>query len=155
MKLADETTAAYLNSGFWGAFTLSRLISIPLATRLRPRKIMSIDLVGCLVSVGVILMWSHSSLALWIGAIGFGASTASIFPTTLSMAERRLDINGQITGWFFVGASLGGMFLPWLIGQFFERRGPQTTMVILLIDLLAVSLVFLALIAKGDSKQLA
>lgn len=151
--LADETTAAYLNSGFWGAFTLARLLSIPLARRLRPRIIMSIDLVGCLLSVGVLLLWPHSLLALWIGSIGIGASMASIFPTTLSMAERRLDITGQITGWFFVGASLGAMLLPWLIGQFFERRGPQTTMLILLIDMLAVSLVFLALIAKGDSKQ--
>jgi len=153
ITLANETTAAYLNSGFWGAFTLSRLLSIPLATRLRPRKMMTIDIVGCLLSVGMILLWPHSALALWIGAIGVGASMASIFPTTLSMAERRLNITGQITGWFFVGASLGGMFLPWLIGQFFERSGPQATIRILLFDLLAVALMFLVLIAKGDSKD--
>jgi len=152
-QLADETTAAYLNSAFWGAFTLSRLLSIPLATRLRPRKMMTIDLAGCLLSVGIILLWPQSPLALWIGAIGIGGSMASIFPTTLSMAERRLNITGRITGWFFVGASLGGMFLPWLIGQFFERSGPQVTMSIILVDLLAVVIVFVALIAKGDSKQ--
>ena len=74
-------------------------------------------------------------------------------PTTLNMAERRLNITGQITGWFFIGASSGGMFLPWLIGQFFQSRGPQTTMLIFLFDMFAVTLVFLALVAKGDSKD--
>ena len=37
---------------------------------------------------------------------------ASIFPTTLSLAERHVTITGQVAGWFFVGASLGGMSLP-------------------------------------------
>ena len=153
MGLADETSAAYLNSGFWGAFTLARLLSIPLAKRMRPRIMMSIDLAGCLLSVGAILLWPQSSLELWLGTIGIGASIASIFPTTLNMAERRLNITGQITGWFFIGASSGGMFLPWLIGQFFQSRGPQTTMLIFLFDMFAVTLVFLALVAKGDSKD--
>ncbi len=148
--LADETTAAYLNSAFWGAFTLARLLSIPLATRLRPRNMMSLDLAGCILSIGVLLIWSHSSLALWIGTIGFGISSASIFPTTLSLAERRLDITGRITGWFFVGASSGGMILPWLIGQFFERSGPRTTMFILEVDLLILVAVLWVLISKGD-----
>lgn len=152
-RLADETTAAYLNSGFWAAFTLSRLFSIPLAARLRPRIIMSVDLLGCLVSVGVILLWSHSPLALWLGAIGIGASMASIFPTTLTMAERRLDITGQITGWFFVGASLGGMFLPWLIGQFFERRGTQMTMQIIILDLTLAAIIFLFLVNFGQDQM--
>ncbi len=152
MSLADETSAAYLNSAFWGAFTLARLLSIPLATRFRPRNVMAIDLVGCLASVGIILLWPQSTTALWVGSIGIGVSMASIFPTTLTIAERRLDISGQITGWFFAGASTGGMFLPWLIGQYFEFRGPQTTMIIIFVDLLAVSVVFLSLIAMGDAK---
>ena len=31
LDLADETTAAYLTSAYWGAFTLGRLIAIPIA----------------------------------------------------------------------------------------------------------------------------
>ncbi len=141
-ELADETTAAYLNSAFWGAFTLSRLLSIPIAKYIRPRKMLAIDLVGCLLSIGIILLWPQSAQALWFGSICFGVSMASIFPTTLSMAERRLNITGQITGWFFIGASLGGMFLPWLIGQYFERQGPQTAMTILMIDLVLAVIIF-------------
>jgi hypothetical protein len=43
----------------------------------------------------------------------------------LAFAERRIRITGKITGFFMVGASSGGMALPWLIGQLFEPVGPQ------------------------------
>jgi hypothetical protein len=42
------------------------------------------------------------------------------------LAGRHMTITGQITGAFFVGSSLGGMFLPWLIGQLFVPAGPQS-----------------------------
>ncbi len=125
--LGDATTAAYLTSAFWGALTLGRLLSIPIAARFTPRQVLFGDLVGCLVSVGVLLLWPGVAIATWIGTFGAGFAMASIFPTTLSLAERHMTISGTITAFFFVGGSLGGMALPWLIGQLFERVGPQVT----------------------------
>jgi FHS family Na+ dependent glucose MFS transporter 1 len=116
LGLVEETAAAYLTSAFWGALTVGRLLSIPLAARLRPRTILLLDLAGALLSIGLILVWQDSATALWLGAIGLGFCFASIFPTTLALAERRMTITGQITGWIFVGASLGGAALPWLMG---------------------------------------
>lgn len=116
LGLVEATAAAYLTSAFWGALTAGRLLSIPLAARLRPRTILLLDLVGALVSVGLILIWQNSAAALWLGAVGLGFFFASIFPTTLALAERRMTITGQITGWIFFGASLGGAALPWLMG---------------------------------------
>jgi FHS family Na+ dependent glucose MFS transporter 1 len=146
LDLGGEATAAYLTSAFWGALTLGRLLSIPIAARLRPRTILFWDLVGCLISVGVILWWSDSSTATWLGTVGLGLSMASVFPTTLSLAERGMTITGRVNGWFFVGASMGGMFLPWLIGQLFESVGPQVTMLTILIDLMVAIGVFIVMI---------
>jgi FHS family Na+ dependent glucose MFS transporter 1 len=120
LGLVEKTAAAYLTSAFWGALTAGRLLSIPLAARLRPRTILFLDLMGALVSVGLILIWQNSAAALWLGAIGLGFFFASIFPTTLALAERRMTITGQITGWIFVGASLGGAALPWLMGALLD-----------------------------------
>jgi FHS family Na+ dependent glucose MFS transporter 1 len=97
----------------------------------------------------IILVWSGSLFAVWVGTLGIGFSMASIFPTTLSLAERRMTITGKVTGWFFVGASAGGMSLPWLIGQLFESIGPQMTMVVLLIDLLIAMGVYVVLIRQS------
>lgn len=146
LELSTETAAAYLTSAFWGALTVGRLVAIPIAVRFRPRTILFADLLGCLLSVAIIFVWSGSAVAVWVGTLGIGFSMASIFPTTLSLAERRMTITGKITGWFFVGASAGAMFLPWLIGQLFETIGPHITMLIIIGDLLMAVVVYVALI---------
>lgn len=146
LDLGTATTSAYLTSAFWGAFTLGRLLSIPLAARFRPRSILLGDLVGCLVSVGLLLVWPNSLAATWLGALGLGLFMASIFPTTISLAERHMTITGQRTGWFLIGASLGGMSLPWMIGQLFEAIGPQMVMVAIMGDLVLALGVYLAFI---------
>lgn len=142
LGLGSETTAAYLNSLFWGSLTLSRLLSIPLAAHVTPRAMLWGDLAGCLVGISLIVFWPASPLLLWAGTFIFGFSMASIFPTVLSFAERRLAITGQITGWFFVGASAGSMTLPRIIGQLFEAIGPRMTMRTIMIDIAAATAVW-------------
>jgi fucose permease len=152
-NLANETIARYLTSTFWGALTLGRLIAIPLAARFKPRNLLIGNLIGCLLSVAIILALPHTLVALWIGAAGLGLSMASIFPTMFSFAERRVTITGQVTGAFIMGASAGGMFLPWLIGQLFEKVGPQVMLQTILIDLIATLLVFMLLIFSSHRRE--
>jgi nitrate/nitrite transporter NarK len=64
-----------------------------------------------------------------------------------------MTITGRVTGWFFVGASLGGMTLPWLIGQLFESVGPQVTMLILFADLIIALGVYTVLIRYSNRLQ--
>ncbi len=153
LNLSNTTVAAYLTSAFWGSLTVGRLVAIPLAAHFKPRVILLSNLLGCVMSITVILMWSNSFVAVCVGAIGLGLAMSSIFPTTFSFAERRMTITGQVTGWFIVGASAGAMFLPWLIGQLFEAFGPRVMMVIILIDLLATLLVFVLLILNSSRKE--
>lgn len=148
MGLANKSSAAYLTSAFWGAFTLSRFLNIWVATHLRPRTMLIADMVGCLLSVGIILLWPHSSIALWAGTIGLGISIASIFPTTINLAERRFTLTGKVTSWFFIGSGFGGMFFPWLMGQFFDKAGPQTTMFIILANLILATVIIFGVAAQ-------
>ncbi|OGB91649.1 MAG: hypothetical protein A2Z31_09360 [candidate division NC10 bacterium RBG_16_65_8] len=139
LRLSSDAVAAYLTSTFWGSLTLGRLLAVPLAVRFPSRSILLIDCIGCLTSLAILLLGSHSLWATFVGTCGVGLSMASIFPAALSLAQGRMRITGQVTGWFFVGASAGGMVLPWLIGQFFESAGPRATMVILLVDIVAAT----------------
>jgi FHS family Na+ dependent glucose MFS transporter 1 len=153
MGLAGEASAAYLTSSFWGAFTIGRLFSIPIAARTRPRWILTSDLAGGLFGLGLILLFSESTAALWGGTIILGLSMASIFPTMISFAEHRMTLTGTITSWFFVGASLGSMFLPWVVGQLFEPVGPQVAIIIFLSDLVAAGLVFVVVMRVSQSMR--
>jgi FHS family Na+ dependent glucose MFS transporter 1 len=132
LNLGTEITANYLTSAFWGFFTVGRLLGILISTRAKPLTILTMDFVGCLISVGLILLFQDSATILWIGSILLGISLASIFPTFLTLTEQRMHITGAMTGWFLVGGGLGGMILPWLIGQAFVKVGPGAMITIVL-----------------------
>jgi fucose permease len=153
LGLGTAEVAAYLTSAFWGALTVGRLLSIPLAMRFRPSILLFVDLAGCVISLALILLWPGSLTIAWVAACGMGLSMASAFPTMISFAERRMTITGQVTSYFFVGASTGGMAIPWLIGQLFEPVGPRITMVILLADILIALALFSVLKFKVDGSR--
>ena len=146
--IASAAAAAYMTSVYWGALTIGRLISIPFAVRFPPRTLLAANLAGCLFGLGLALFGGGSPETIWIATIIFGASVATIFPVTLSFANQILTVTGQFTSWIFVGASLGGMIIPWLIGQFFETSGPQTMMYILAVDMVISSGIFVLLSRK-------
>lgn len=146
-NLATITLAAYLTSTFWGSLTVGRLLSVPLANRLRPRKIIALGIAGSLLSMGALLSFPAAAWAMWLGTIGLGFSMAPIFPTTLAMAERNMPVTGKTTGWFFAGASLGGMTLPWLVGQLFDLTGPYLAMAAIGVGVLGTAVVFGVLLA--------
>ena len=150
--LGTDITAAYLTSAFWGTFTLGRLLGIGISTRLRPATILITDLLGCLVSLVVILLWQDSAIALWAGAIGLGLSMASVFPTILVLAGERMRITGAMTGWFLAGASIGSMTLPWVMGQAFVRIDAGTMPMLVLAALVANLLVILFFLSRPALK---
>ncbi len=146
--LGNETTAAYLNSAFWGAFTLGRLLAIPVAVRVRPATMLLSNLLGCLVGVGVIWGWSQSVWALWLGVIVVGLFVAPLFATLMSFAGQIVPLTGRVAGLLFIGISAGGMVAPWLIGQLFEQIGPQVMLWTLTTILLAGLIIFAVLYAR-------
>ncbi len=146
LNLATAVTAAYLTSAFWGLFTIGRLFGVWVASRASPRTILFTDLTGCLFGLGMIILGHASAPLLWIGSSIFGLAMASIFPTILILAGKRLRVTGTITGWFLVGAGIGGMLLPWLIGQAFTSIGPGSMMFMIIADLILEAIILLAFI---------
>ena len=131
----SEHTAGLMNSGFWAAFTFGRLATIWLSVRFHAISVILFHVVFALVVAATMLVAPASPWMLWAGAIGFGLAVAPIFPSTFGYAQRLLGLSAKLTGLFLVGSSAGGMFWPWLIGQFFQSYGPQVVMVAALIDL--------------------
>jgi FHS family Na+ dependent glucose MFS transporter 1 len=149
MGLADATSAAFLTSIYWGGFTIGRIFSIPIAVRVRPRVILWTDLIGCIISVGLLVLMPESRWAVRVGAFGVGLFIASIFPTVITWSERRMTMSGLVTSMFLVGSSIGGICLPWLIGQLIGHYGPAITMPAIFVCLVALTGVFVLLMANG------
>lgn len=136
----SEDAAARLLSSFWAAFTLGRMLSIAAAAHLRPKLMLTIDLLGALLSVAFLLA-IEGPTATWIGTLALGLSLASLFPATMSLAGEHLRLRGAVTSKLFVGASLGSMSVPWALG-YTLTLGPSGPLWIILADLLLASVVY-------------
>lgn len=132
---------------------VGRIFSIPIATRFRPRTILWTDLIGCLVSISLPVFFPQSQWAIWVGAFGFGLFVASIFPTVITWAERRMNMSGLVTSMFFIGSSLGGIFFPWFIGQLFGWHGAWITMPAIMVVVIVLCGLFVILMANGGAPQ--
>lgn len=144
-KLGSDTVARLLNTVYWGGLTIGRLISIPLAMRLRPQTMLLADILGSLASVALLLVLPVWPPAVWIATFGLGFSLASMFPTTLNFIERRMPMSGGVTSIFLLGGNLGAMLLPWLMGQLFEPVGPHSLLVVCEVAMTAALLFFLGI----------
>jgi FHS family Na+ dependent glucose MFS transporter 1 len=151
-----ESSAGWLNSGFWAAFTLGRLATIWLSLRFRAITVIVATICFGLLIAAVMCLLPPSPALLWVGSIGFGLAVAPIFPSAFAYAQRMAGLSGKLTAFFLVGSSSGGMFWPWLIGQFFKAQGPQLVVAVVLFDLLGALAVLFILhhrAAKSDTVE--
>ena len=124
--LKSKSLAAYLTSTFWGSFCAGRFLSIPLAMYVRAYRILLMDLLGCVVGACLLVFFSSSVHALlWVGTSLLGFSMAAVFPSTMSWAETFMHISGKTASILVVGASLGEMTIPLVIGTLMKRNGPN------------------------------
>lgn len=151
-NLLTEISAAYTTSLFWGTFTLGRVLSIPIAMKLRPRQVLTIDLLGCFAGILVLLLWPGSATALQISLAVTGFFAAPLFPTIITFTENRMPLSGKTTSLFFVGASIGGMFFPWLIGQCYAGVGPRMVPMTIAASATLLILLFIVLVKKYPEK---
>lgn len=150
----SDNTAAQLSQVFFGTFTLSRVIAIPIAVRLNPRVILIVNLVICVLACVVMGFGSSQSTFIWLGTALFGLGIAPLFASALAFAEQHITISGRVTGIFLASGNVGIMTAPVLIGQLFESTGPIVVPVVVGLCILAagVTLSGMVLIANRPTR---
>jgi MFS transporter, FHS family, Na+ dependent glucose transporter 1 len=146
LNLSSEAAAAYLTSAFWFSFTIGRLLSIPLATRVAPQRTIPVALAGCLVMITLLAAFPASSAVLWSAAIGLGFFMAPIWPTGFTLVGQSMVLTARASGIVLLGDSLGGMVLPWTVGQVLESLGIRAMIWLVLASLLGNVLAFLGIL---------
>jgi MFS transporter, FHS family, Na+ dependent glucose transporter 1 len=154
LKLASAAGAAYLTSAFWLAFTIGRLISIPAATRFKPKQVILTALFSCLTVLALGIIFSGSSTALWMMAIGLGFCMAPIWPTGFTLAGQSINMTGKVTGVILLGDSLGGMVLPSAVGKVIESSGPRAMVYLVFGSLVLNLLAFIGMLRLHTEKEL-
>ncbi|KAK2883736.1 hypothetical protein Q8A67_017373 [Cirrhinus molitorella] len=111
-----QVEAAGLNSLFWGTFAAGRGLAIFFASCLRPGILILLSLVGTTVSALLLCLFSRNSPMLWACTAIYGVSMSTTFPSGISWVEQYTTVTGRSAAVFVVGAALGEMILPALMG---------------------------------------
>ncbi|KAM3861615.1 sodium-dependent glucose transporter 1 [Diretmus argenteus] len=121
----DQSQAAGLNSLFWGTFAACRGLAIFFAACMYPGTMILLSLVGSTLSSLLLCLFSRERVALWLCTGLYGASMATTFPSGISWVEQYTTVTGHSASTFVVGAALGEMVLPavlgFLLGRFQEH----------------------------------
>lgn len=157
LGIADDNVASYMNSAYWGALTVGRLIAIPLSRKIRPGIWLVGNYILTLVFLVMWMIWPVAPWMLWVGSAGLGLALASVFPTLLALGETRMKITGAVTGMFFLGSSLGGTIFPSLLGVIFDKLGSyQMILTLFALSCLGLFVLALTLVASkrvGEKKR--
>lgn len=116
-----EPQAAVLNSLFWGSFAACRGAAILFAACVYPATLILLSLVSSVVSSLSLVLFNQQNVMLWIGTAVYGASMAATFPSGISWVEQYTTVSGKSAAAFVVGAALGEMVLPALLGFLLGR----------------------------------
>lgn len=112
----DQYQAAGLNSLFWGTFAACRGLAIFFAACMFPGTMILLSLVGSTVSSLLLCLFSREKVVVWLCTGIYGASMATTFPSGISWLEQYTTVTGHTAAAFVVGAALGEMVLPALLG---------------------------------------
>ncbi|NWI64524.1 MFS4B protein, partial [Todus mexicanus] len=111
-----DSEAAAVNSVFWGAFAACRGLAIFGAACLYPGTMIVLSLIGSAASSVCLAFFADYRASLWIGTAVYGASMATIFPSGISWIEQYTVIQGKAASMFVIGAALGEMCFPAVVG---------------------------------------
>jgi MFS transporter, FHS family, glucose/mannose:H+ symporter len=117
-------------AAYWGALMLGRILAARMLHTFAKSSLVAwsaiISLIGCAILLTAHLFWSFM-----LGTALIGLSYAPIFPTTLAIAgDHYSERAGTVFGLLFSIALIGGMLLPWAVGQVSQQFGLRLGMLV-------------------------
>lgn len=147
--------ASFLLAAYWGAIMIGRAISSRLVLKMRSSTMILASAVGAAAGV-VVLLAAQTELMAGAGIAIAGLSFASVYPVTLGFAGSRFEAySGSVFGILFAIALVGGMVMPWAVGQLAQAHGLRSALAIVIGNCAMIFLLQLAISARTGTGILA
>ena len=119
----SPSMAALTDSFYSGGFMFGRLLSIPLASCLRPTSLVMASTLGVLVAS--LFLYTAGPLhwaCLYPAAALVGLLVSWQFGAAFSWSANRMDVTGRVSPIFFLGCGLGSLAAPPFAGAIFRYK---------------------------------
>eukprot|EP01084_Bolivina_argentea_P034835 64521_1 len=145
--LSSMSNGRFMSSVFWGGLAFGRLISVWIAKHTSAVYMLIIDLIGCVISMLLFIIFDGNMLIGWIASVLFGMFMASIYASIFVVAEKTVKISGKYASFIVFGSSCGEFIIPTLEGNIMDYFGLYyfsiftiVTIGVLIINLLVIIL---------------
>src|SRR5581483_4191320 len=109
----------------------------------------TVSLIGC-----AILLTAHLFWFFLLGTALIGLSYGPIFPTTLAIAGDRYSKRaGTVFGLLFSIALIGGMLLPWAVGQVSQHLTIRMGMLVPALGAIGITILSLSVLLREPVKR--
>jgi FHS family Na+ dependent glucose MFS transporter 1 len=146
-----ENTSSLLVSMFWLAYTVCRILSVPLNWILPLKEMLLSAVLLNLVAFAALTVSTHPAV-IWTGTILTGCAMACQFPSVMALpsAHLRMQLSGFTTSFLVICSSLGCMLLTILIAKHLR----YLMLIMLMSCVLTLGFYFILLfIVPKDKKQ--
>ena len=126
IEYGDAGTATGVTSMFGFGFALGRLAAIWTARHVSSGWTVAITTGMSVVASVLFVIFDGPGLMLWIVTLLFGLTVAPQYASMLAYAESHLALSGRNTSAIVAASGIGGLLMPFIVGQLFDRVGPQS-----------------------------
>jgi fucose permease len=150
-----STTATATLTVFWVGFVAGRAVSSWAARTIAPGVMVACGIGATATATLVLLLARHGGPLLYVATLLLAIGVSPIYASMVAFAESRLRFTGRSASLLLGGAGIGGLALPWVMGQIFDHTGSKAlpvVMVVMAVLLLAAAAVVRVVIppaAKG------
>jgi MFS transporter, FHS family, Na+ dependent glucose transporter 1 len=135
----DATTATAIVTIFWFGFMLGRVAAIWLAAAMSPGWMVAVSMVVSVAASVLFFVFRGPGPMLWVVTFLFAVSIAPQYASMMAFAESHLALSGRNTAAFVGASGVGGLLMPWGLGQLFDAVGPETLPPVMVVTALATS----------------
>lgn len=140
----DATTATAIVTVFWFGFMSGRVAAIWIASFMSPGWMVAASM---MVSVGASMLlfaFRGPGAMLWVVTFLFAVSIAPQYASMMAFAESHLALSGKNTSVFIAASGVGGLLMPWTLGQLFDAIGPEALPPVMVVTAVATAAIALA-----------
>jgi FHS family Na+ dependent glucose MFS transporter 1 len=138
------TTATGVVTVFWFGFTMGRVAAIWLARVCSPGWMVAVSMSIAVAAAVLFAVFPDGGPMLWAVTFLFAMAIAPQYASMLAFGEAHLALSGKNTAALVGASGVGGLLMPWVLGQLFDAVGPEAlppVMVVMSLVTAAVALV--------------
>jgi len=119
-------TATGVVTVFWFGFTVGRVAAIWMARVLSPGLMVAWSMGVAVVASVLFALFPHGGPMLWAVTFVFAMAIAPQYASMMAFAEAHLALSGKNTSALVAASGVGGLLMPWVLGQLFDAVGPES-----------------------------